>query len=77
MKRLILFLIPIVFLACATIKPCVCPDCPPEDVVIIDGQDMPTKIGKGWLIPENYFTMEEWEKLMMEYYNRMHPKKGI
>ena len=74
MRYILVFIVLLFIASCATSKPCVCPD---EDIVIIDGQGMPTKIGKGWLIPENYYTIEEWKKLVQEYYNSLYPKQEM
>ena len=65
MKTLITILILTFFVGCATTQLC-----PPEDVIINSGYG-PTKITKGMMTPDNYYTIPEWEALIEEYNNQL------
>ena len=61
---------------CAT-APVVCPICPPEDV-IISTEAGPIFIEKGLIVPNNYYTQEEWDQLVKEYYDSLLiPKQNL
>ena len=66
MKTLIIIAIIGIF-GCVATQPSVCP---PEDV-IINTPYGPLSVGKGQMIPENYYTIPEWKALMEEYYKEM------
>ena len=75
MKTLMIIAILVLFFGCVSTQ--VCPVCPPEDVIIV-GPDGPLKIEKGQMIPDNYYTIPEWDALIEEYYNSfVQPKTNM
>jgi hypothetical protein len=75
MKYLCILFLIVFFVGCATVQePCVCP---PEDIVVMDQSYRPMKILKGMMVPENYYTMPEWDKLLKGYYDSLTPKQSM
>ena len=66
MKTFIIILSAFFMFGCAIAPTPTSPVCPPEDV-IINSPSGPLQIDKGMMIPENYWTIPEWEKLYEEY----------
>ena len=89
MKKLILLTMLLTMLltliSCAHTK--VCPECPaspPEDVIVMHPgfpeygvPPMPMKIEEGSMVPENYWTMDEWNKEVEKYNLKMKKEQGL
>ena len=63
-----------------TLSSCVsCPPCPvspPEDIIIMTPWG-PLSIDKGTLIPDNYYTIPEWQELVKAYENSVDKSGGL
>jgi hypothetical protein len=53
-------------IGCATVPQPQCPVCPGEDVIIISPAG-PVKVLKGMMVPDNYYTIQEWNELVEAY----------
>jgi hypothetical protein len=72
MKHIHIILIILAMLVgCAAIPDC--PTCPPENVIVATPGG-PMEIEKGQLVPENYWTLPEWEEFVKEM---MGIKEGV
>lgn len=74
-QPIIIIAIILALLGCATV-PVVCPVCPPEDV-IINTEAGPIYVREGLMVPENYYTQEEWNQLMKDYYDSLVPRQSM
>ena len=78
MKRLMMTILILVALlyVCATTQPM----CPSQDIVIKSDSGY-VYIPEGYLVPENYMTMEQFEELVREYQRKLREgemrRKGI
>ena len=75
MKLLVIILSSVLLFSCvATCPPC--PVSPPEDV-IISTEAGPIAIEKGSMIPDNYYTLPEWQELIDAYEENLKRSRGF